>query len=301
MKKKVICFGEVLWDDFGSHKTIGGAPLNVGYHLSKFNIEPLVVSQVGKDASGEALLTQLADWEVNIEYCPVTPDYPTSTVEVQVEKNGDVHYRICEEVAWDYLAFDEQLASEIEVADAFIYGTLAARGAQTRDVLMTYIRLARWPILDLNLRQPYTDKRVIIELVRTCKTIKLNLEELYYVMELLGETVVEEAGAVGSLFERFDNIAEVVLTKGAEGAVYYNRETSIVVKGITVDVKDTVGSGDSFLAAFVGGRLMNKSNEKLLQDALILSAFVATLNGGCPPYSLSDLENFKKKFYEKKL
>ena len=40
MKKKVVCFGEALWDNFPDYKEIGGAPLNVAYHL---NIKPVIV------------------------------------------------------------------------------------------------------------------------------------------------------------------------------------------------------------------------------------------------------------------
>jgi hypothetical protein len=31
--KKILCFGEVLWDAFGNEKKAGGAPMNVARHL----------------------------------------------------------------------------------------------------------------------------------------------------------------------------------------------------------------------------------------------------------------------------
>ena len=39
MKKKVVCFGEALWDNFPDYKEIGGAPLNVAYHLNKLGVD----------------------------------------------------------------------------------------------------------------------------------------------------------------------------------------------------------------------------------------------------------------------
>ncbi len=30
---RIVCFGEVLWDVFPTHKKIGGAPLNVASRL----------------------------------------------------------------------------------------------------------------------------------------------------------------------------------------------------------------------------------------------------------------------------
>jgi fructokinase len=46
---KIICFGEVLWDVFPTHKTIGGAPLNVALRLKSFGNDVLMISSIGND------------------------------------------------------------------------------------------------------------------------------------------------------------------------------------------------------------------------------------------------------------
>ena len=40
MSKKVICFGEVLWDIFPEGEKIGGAPLNVALRLKALRVSP---------------------------------------------------------------------------------------------------------------------------------------------------------------------------------------------------------------------------------------------------------------------
>lgn len=294
MGKKVICFGEVLWDDFGETKTIGGAPLNVCYHLSKLNIDPVMVSMVGKDPLGAALLEQIAAWQIDAQYCTVSEKYPTSTVKVHLQKGGDVQYTITEGVAWDFLSYDAALAADIARADAFVYGTLAARNAETRKVLLEYVKRSKWPVLDLNLRQPYCNETVILPIIKTCRSIKLNQEELNFVCQLCNGEVETEQKAIALVFARFGNIEEIILTKGGAGASYYNRNEHIEIKGVPVKVRDTVGSGDSFLAAFIHGRLSGWNHRETLEEAIVLSAFMATQNGGCPPYTLTDIENFKK-------
>lgn len=293
MDKKVICFGEVLWDDFGETKTIGGAPLNVCYHLSKLNVVPLIVSQVGKDLLGGQIVDQIDQWGIDGRYLRQVADYPTSTVKVELHDKGNVTYEIIEKVAWDFLCYDARIADEIKNAQAFVYGTLAARSEMSRSVLLRYLEDCRWPVLDLNLRPPYTDPEVVVPLIRACKTIKLNLEELYALCKFCEGTYSSEQEAVSLVLDHFDNIKEIVLTKGAEGAAYYNRDEYLFTDGITVEVKDTVGSGDSFLAAFINGRLSGESNREALRDATVLSAFIATQTGGCPPYTLKDIEQFK--------
>src|ERR1700742_3408130 len=54
--KKILCFGEVLWDAFGEEKRAGGAPMNVARHLVQQHMDVSFASRVGKDASGDELV-----------------------------------------------------------------------------------------------------------------------------------------------------------------------------------------------------------------------------------------------------
>ncbi|AHF14285.1 PfkB family carbohydrate kinase [Niabella soli] len=298
MKNKVICFGEVLWDDFGTTKTIGGAPLNVGYHLSKLAIEPVIVSQVGKDEPGRGLLQQLDQWQLVADYCVVSDVHPTSTVNVQLLENGEVTYTITENVAWDFVEYDNELAGKIKEADAFIYGTLAARTPYTRATLLRYLEHAKWRVLDLNLRPPYTDRETLLLLIRSCHSLKLNRGELDFIGSFLGKGIETEAEGAALIFAAFDNIEEIILTKGEKGAAYYNRKEQWSIEGLTVPVMDTVGSGDAFLAAFVGGKLKGRTHRRQMEDAVVLSAFIATRQGACPSYTPATVQKFKEKYYE---
>ena len=298
MNNKVVCFGEVLWDDFGAAKTIGGAPLNVCYHLSKLNIDPVIVSQVGKDELGRGILHQLDQWQLSANYCAVSAIYPTSTVNVQLLKNGEVQYKITENVAWDFIEYDDGLAGKIKEADAFIFGTLAARNPYTRTTLLRYLKHAKWAVLDLNLRPPYTDKEIVLLLIQSCHSLKLNRSELEFITAFLNKGPQTETDSIALIFSAFGNIKEIILTKGEKGAAYYNRKEQLSIDGLTVPVIDTVGSGDSFLAAFVGGRLEGKANDQLLKNAVLLSAFIATRQGACPPYTTAALQQFKQIYYE---
>ena len=51
MSKKVLCFGEALWDNFPNYNEIGGAPLNVALHLKKLGIDTQFISRIGDDLS----------------------------------------------------------------------------------------------------------------------------------------------------------------------------------------------------------------------------------------------------------
>ena len=56
---RVSCFGEVLWDVFPDHRTIGGAPLNVALRLHSFGVHTTFISSVGNDHNGKMILEYL--------------------------------------------------------------------------------------------------------------------------------------------------------------------------------------------------------------------------------------------------
>ena len=57
----VICFGEALWDVLSSMRSVGGAPLNVAYHLKKLGVRAWPMSGVGNDLLGGELKSQIEE------------------------------------------------------------------------------------------------------------------------------------------------------------------------------------------------------------------------------------------------
>ena len=52
----VLSVGEVLWDVFSGNEFLGGAPVNVCANLRRAGDEPMLLTAVGNDAGGEAVL-----------------------------------------------------------------------------------------------------------------------------------------------------------------------------------------------------------------------------------------------------
>ncbi|MEX0883737.1 MAG: carbohydrate kinase, partial [Cyclobacteriaceae bacterium] len=48
MGKKIVCFGEMLWDIFPKEKMPGGAPMNVALHLQHLGFDVKMISRVGE-------------------------------------------------------------------------------------------------------------------------------------------------------------------------------------------------------------------------------------------------------------
>ena len=81
---RIVCFGEVLWDVFPNHKTIGGAPLNVALRLSSFHNDVVMVSAVGNDDDGKKILDYMEANNVGTDFVQINTSQKTSQVHVSL-------------------------------------------------------------------------------------------------------------------------------------------------------------------------------------------------------------------------
>lgn len=295
--KKVVCFGEILWDNLIEGRRLGGAPLNVCYHLMKMGISSTIITQVGNDQNGKQILAELDLLQIDKTYCHTSIELPTSTVEVHLSGNGNINYEIVENVAWDEISITPEIESLVKESNAFVFGSLITRSDVSRKSLYRLIENSRYRVFDVNLRTPYYDKSIICSLLEKTNLLKLNDEELIIISKWLGVTNNEDLLQMENIQDNYPNIEGIILTKGAEGAIYYAKGIQSSVKALKVNVKDTVGSGDSFLAAFLSAKLKGLSIEYALQSASLLSGFIASQPGACPGYKLSDLVDFKESLH----
>jgi len=290
-KKTVVCYGEVLWDIFPTKTKPGGAPMNVAYHLRKFGIDSRMISRVGDDEAGKKLLNLLTEWEIPTDNCQIDKANETGYVLATVLPGNEMSYNIHSPVAWDFITPNAQNDKLVSEADAFVYGSLVTRNETSLETLYHLIKKAKFNVFDINLRQPFYSQRIIEHLLEKCNLLKLNDTELELISAWFSTEKSDEKTAVRVLQQRF-NIDEVIVTKGAEGASYYTKEESYTFPAFKVSVKDTCGSGDSFLAAFLAKKFEGASPETSMIYATGLGAFVASHEGACPAYNLTELESY---------
>jgi fructokinase len=87
-------------------------------------------------------------------------------------------------------------------------------------------------------------------------------------------------------------ISEIVVTMGVDGAKLFMDGKILEHEGFKVDVVDTVGSGDAFLAGLLSKMLDNGTNQDALEFASGLGAFIASKRGACPDYDSQNIQNF---------
>lgn len=287
MSKKVICFGEMLWDCIPDKEIPGGAPMNVALHLQQLGLSTAMISRIGEDKRGDDILDFVKNYGLRTDLIQRDSVHPTGIVRVNNDDPENIKYTIVPHVAWDYIEATPSNYQAVSEVDALIFGTLAIRSQQSWDTLLHLLPKARLKIFDINLRAPFFDFEQIEVLLGKCEILKINEDELAIVADYFD--IQHDTKSVCQLLTAHFPIQWVCVTLGARGAMIFEKGNIHSHPGYKVKVEDTVGSGDAFLAGFVKSFLEGKSPDEILDFACALGAFVATKKGGTPRYEQTDI------------
>ncbi len=283
----IACFGEILWDCLPRGIFLGGAPLNVAYHLSRLGLAPLLVSAVGRDFLGDEALRRLAGWGLDTSrVARVRP--ATGTVRATLDADGVARYVFDPAPAWDHLPAPPAPSARRAAPAAVVFGTLALREPANRRGLKTL--LDAWPdalrVVDLNLRPPFARAAAISWALKRAHLLKLNDEELATLTR--PRRVPATPGGLAAAarhLARLHGIARICVTAGPRGAGLLWDGAWHWADARPVEVRDTVGAGDAFLAALLAALLArNEPPELALSAACRLGEYVATQDGATPAY-----------------
>lgn len=282
MNKTVVGIGEILWDVFPERKVLGGAPANFAYHVTQFGYDGVAVSAIGDDELGEEILSTLADKGLG-HLISKTP-FPTGTVQVTLDGAGIPSYNICEGVAWDNLPFGEKSRELAARTSAVCFGSLAQRSEVSRRSIRDFLGAmpeGSLKVFDINLRQHFYTRELILESLDMAGILKINDEELAIVSAMFG---IE--GSEQELCERLlreYRLDLVILTKGSAGSYVFSDGSASYLPTPQVQVADTVGAGDSFTAAFIASYMRGEPIARAHELAVRVSAYVCTRHGAMPP------------------
>lgn len=285
-----LCFGEVLFDGLPTGPVVGGAPLNVALHLHQWGQSTHIASALGPDAHAETLRAFLSERGFPLTGLAQHPSWRTGWVDVTLDAKGSPSYDICAPAAWDGIPFDAVLAGQAEV---LVFGSLALRNSESLLALQDYLKAVPRRVMDINLRAPYVDWKVIEPLMRQVEVIKLNRDELHEWLNFRELSAPQEGCEDLALFaEHFPQAEHILVTDGAKGAYLLAGGNVWHHPIFPVDVVDTVGSGDAFLAGYLYAQAQGQSIADTLRWASAAACRVSGSQGATPILPLDLLHDF---------
>jgi fructokinase len=265
---RVLCLGEILFDcladqlgrsldDVESWTPYpGGAPANVACALVKLGTPAGFIGCVGQDEPGDSLVNLLQEVGVDITGVQRHPTAPTRQVYVVRSVGGDREFagfgdKNTTEFADAYLQASHLPEDLFETAEFLVLGTLEMAYPETRQAIAKALKLAEQYdvkiLLDVNWRPmfwPNPDEALplIKELFKRVDFVKLSQEEATWLFD------TSDAGAINY---RLNSVEGVLVTGGEHGCSYCLSENEGHLPAFSVDVVDTTGAGDAFVAGFL--------------------------------------------------
>lgn len=265
---RVLCLGEILFDALAEQLGLtleqveswtpypGGAPANVACALVNLGTSAGFIGCVGQDEPGDALVKLLQEVGVDTAGVQRHPTAPTRQVYVLRSASGDREFagfgsHDTSEFADAYLEARHLPEELFAAADFMVLGTLEMAYPQTRQAIARALQLAEQYdvkiLLDVNWRpvfwrEPDEAKPLIKELFKHADFVKLSEEEALWLFDIAD---------AGGITYRLDSVEGVLVTLGERGCSYCLSENEGRLPGFPVNVVDTTGAGDAFVAGFL--------------------------------------------------
>lgn len=270
---------------------VGGSALNVAVALGRLDVPCLLLTEVGADERGQAVIAAVTGSGGEVVAAPSSGDR-TATATAVLDEHGDAAYSF--DLAWTLPPQELPACDALHVGSL---GTLLDPGrtsvldlvdqAYARDVPVSYDPNLRSELLE-DAGQAWRDVEALAE---RCLLVKLSEEDV-----ALLHPGADPRDIARSLLEG-ERTELVVLTRGRAGAEAYAETAEVHVPAATVPVVDTVGAGDAFTAGLLGALLEwgalgrygpgmpsdDDALRRLLEAATEVAALTCGQRGARPP------------------
>ena len=280
---KALCIGELLIDFVsttpdvsltdapGFVKAPGGAPANVAVGLARLGIDTGFIGKVGADPFGHFLTETLQQSNVDTSYLIAGEESRTTLAFVATRSDGRKDIAFYRHPGADIqLSPDEIDADYIISAELFHYGSVSLSHSPTREATLKAIQCANdagaFISYDPNLRlmlwdKPDEAKHWIWKVMPYADIVKISEEEWEFIT---GD--VELPNGIKKILDL--GVKLVVVTLGGRGCYYTNGTIEGSIEGIEVEVVDTLGAGDAYVAAMLSKLIKHKDLSDLKQKQL---------------------------------
>ncbi|HZH30028.1 MAG TPA: carbohydrate kinase [Pyrinomonadaceae bacterium] len=296
----LVGLGELIWDFLPGGRQLGGAPTNFACMSRLLGNESAVASRIGADDLGAEASARLAALRVSTKYLQIDREHPTGTVGVRLDERGEANFALNENSAWDYLEWTNALAELALKADAVCFGTLGQRAVRARRTIIRFLEATRpgaLRIFDVNLRHSFFDAEMLERSLQLANVVKLNQPELSILRGMLRLAPDTEEKMARQLLDLF-KLDMVAITRGERGSLLVTAGATCEHGGIPVQVKDTIGAGDAFIAALAHYHLRRAPLPLISEAANRTGAWIATQSGATPSVDAQALKRILRDLDE---
>lgn len=283
MTSSVLVIGEALIDIIdGDRELVGGSPANVAVGLARQGHDVRLLTRLGRDARGERIAAQIAESGVAVTSESWT-DAATSTARATLRPDGSAEYEF--DIDWSIPTPALREAAAVHTGSIALFlepGGTAALEALQRAAGRALVTL------DPNIRAALVGEHRsalarFVAAARVADLVKLSDEDAAWLFPgMVPEQVLAEIATYGPRL--------VVITRGGEGALGLSSGGIIDIDPYPVDVADTIGAGDAYMASLISSVLddpllfeSEPAFERALRRAAVMAGITVSRPGANPP------------------
>jgi len=297
MRKKIVAFGEVVWDILPEGKVLGGTPTNLVFRINSFGEEGHLLTRIGDDELGQQVLFRLGELGISTGDVQVDFEFPTGTVHITFEENHEPVFHVTPDVAFDHIEFSAESLILVRQADCLFFGLLPQRFGISKNTIRELIRESPSSLkfFDLRLFKHFFNVNVVENLLRSSHIIRVKEKEIGFLSKQLNfvEGSLEDFGE--QLIQKY-KVEMVLITRGAKGVFAFHKEQGAFYDdGYLVTLKDNIGSGMAFSAGFLHYYLRGRSIHESLSFGNAAGALNATRTGATSSFNKDEVLQFMKQ------
>ena len=298
MSTAIWVAGEVLIDlipsGAGRVAIVGGGPANTAKALARLGFDAYFIDGISNDAYGKQARAELLSDNVNLDYT-MSSSNPTALATVTLDENGGASYEFLLEGTATFEFNESWLPNPAEPPAVLHVGTLATVVEPGASKLFNWARKVKAPVVyDPNVRSSVISgrERYVANVEKWASiscAIKMSEDDLTWLYPEM-----DFRRAARNFINEKTQL--VLVTRGEVGIVGFTEDGEVAIAGVSVDVVDTVGAGDTVGAILVEGivkhgldSLVGATLERTLGRAAQAAAITCSRAGANPP-SLHELD-----------
>ncbi|MFT3889776.1 MAG: carbohydrate kinase [Arachnia sp.] len=266
----------------------GGGPMNSAVALAKQGLDTHFLGRLSSDAFGRQLRSHMEEAGVQLDLAVATDD-PTTMAVVSLDEDGKASYAFHFDKTTNFNWKADEFPT-LRGDDWLHFGSIGAIIDPGHRRVLDFVSETDATVsLDLNVRPSTMPDReeyfsrisaLMAAVGKGGGIAKASDEDIAWLVDdesdplSFAEAWAEEYG-----------LALFIVTLGADGVGAVTRDgRRTVVAGFRIDVADTVGAGDTFMAGFLSAYSENPADlEAALRRGAAAAAIVCTRQGAHPP------------------
>ncbi|MGO4689218.1 carbohydrate kinase family protein [Glaciibacter sp. 2TAF33] len=263
---EVLVVGEALVDvvsgAMGTFEHPGGSPANVALGLGRLEVNVALLTRIGRDERGKAIAEHLERSGVRV--LPESwVDAPTSTAIATISLDGSAHYIF--DIEWSLPGILTGVQPRV-----IHTGSIAAFLSPGADV----VRALLWSASDMKATEVTFDPNIRPALLSDVENVRQAFEAIAGLATVV-KMSEEDASWLYPNRSPFDVLTTVralgprlaVMTLGGEGSILSAGAFLIEVPASRVDVIDTIGAGDTYMAVLIDA-VLEEGTQSLTPDVV---------------------------------